>query len=137
MHRLRKLLLGLLILYWLLLAALTHAPRLPPAGPQISDKTAHLLAYAVLATLLFLTLWAHRPRLRFLSLRALLIPCAYAAVDELTQPLSGRVCEFADWVADALGAAAAVVALTLIRLLAHRRQDGRRNARAAAMDASG
>ena len=117
----RKLLLFALVAYWLLLAALTHAPRLPPTGPRIGDKTAHLLAYGILAALLFLTLWVLRPRMRWLPVLALCIPLAYGAVDELTQPLSGRDCEFADWVADAAGAAIAVGILTVIRRLTTRR----------------
>lgn len=114
---LRNLLLALLLGYWILLATLTHMPRLPQGGPQLGDKTAHFLAYGALGGLLFLTLWTLRPRLPWLPAMALGIALAYGAVDELTQPLSGRICEFGDWLADASGAAIAVASLTIVRLL--------------------
>lgn len=114
--------LSLLIAYWLILAALTHSPRLPQTGPRMGDKTAHFLAYGILASLLFLTLWTYRPHGRFLPLVALAIPLIYGVVDEVTQPLSGRLCELGDWLADAGGAAIAVVILSLIRLVAMRRR---------------
>ncbi|MGZ0656515.1 VanZ family protein [Coraliomargarita sp. W4R72] len=72
------------------------------------DKLAHFLVFGLVATALLRT-----PRLKNLSLRSLsiavLITSAYGACDEFHQSFTpGRSVEFADWVADTLGAIVAV-----------------------------
>jgi VanZ family protein len=47
---------------------------------------------------------------------------AYGAADEWTQLLVNRSCELADWYADAAGAAAGVVAVSLLVWLASPRE---------------
>ena len=105
---------GLTIVYWVGLFVLTHtpSPRLPHA--PVSDKTGHFLAYALLGAAVMTSLWVSR-RLRagtgIVVLAGLL---AWGAFDEMTQPLVGRSAELADWYADVAGAAAAVVAVSLL-----------------------
>jgi VanZ family protein len=113
---LRRLILAALILYWGFALTMTHIPHPPPIGPQVSDKLIHFLAYGLLSGLLFLALWISRPNLRWLPLIVLGIIMAYAAFDELTQPLFHRDCEFGDWLADS---AAGVVAVSVLGLIRH------------------
>lgn len=95
--------------YWVVLFTATH---LPPnqmlEGAPGGDKVHHFLAYFVLGMLLSVTLWHAMPsRRRVVPLIAFLTATAYGAIDETTQPLVGRYCEFFDWLADSAGAAAA------------------------------
>jgi VanZ family protein len=85
----------------------SHLP--PPKDripPPIHDKTLHVIGCFVLG---MVTMWRlARPQNTILVKTAflwLLVIVAYGAVDELTQPWTGRTCEFGDWVADAVGAA--------------------------------
>jgi VanZ family protein len=98
--------------------AATHTPKadrvLVPSF--LSDLAMHFAGYAVLGGL---TMWMLSPARR-MPLRLMGASClglmAYAAFDELTQPLVGRACELGDWVADVLGALAGIlVAGALLR----------------------
>jgi len=113
---LRRVITVALILYWVFALTMTHLPKPPPIGPPVSDKVIHFLAYGLLTGLLFLALWVSRPSMRWLPLIVLGIIMAYAAFDELTQPIFHRDCEFGDWLADS---AAAVVAVTVLGLIRH------------------
>ena len=86
----------------------------PDVGLQFSkDKLAHFLVFGLLATSI------HRiPKLRTLGWRGAAIAAAmaitYGGLDELRQSFTpGREVEFADWIADALGA---IVAVTVYKL---------------------
>lgn len=95
--------------YAAVLFTATHVP-LPPGvldrGP--SDKTLHLAAYFVLGLLS-----AARLRLRGRSGRVWIAwwfgLLAVAAGDELTQPWVGRIADWQDWLADAIGTSAALL----------------------------
>ena len=97
---------------------LTHLPRVPSVGPRIGDKTAHFLAYAVLAGSMYVTWAVAWPRMKGIAWYVLLLALAYGAFDEWTQPLVGRDCELYDWLADAGGAAIALIMLHGGRCLA-------------------
>src|SRR5688500_16774633 len=116
MALMRKALLLVTLVYWAGIAVLTHLPRVPRVGPHVGDKTAHVVAYAVLGALLYVTLWAFRPFARPLVLATIVLGATfvYGALDEVTQPLVGRFAEWNDWVADATGAALAVAALSAV-----------------------
>ncbi|MEO7599485.1 MAG: VanZ family protein [Opitutus sp.] len=76
------------------------------AGPSIEgiDKVAHFCVYGLLATLV-VRLGNHR---RFAWV-ALVLVSAYGITDEWHQSFTpGRSVEFADWLADTLGAALAI-----------------------------
>lgn len=102
-------------------------PAMPLEGKTIlSDKSVHLLAY------LGLTIVAYRaaclaPLILSVGARweAFLLAVAYGAWDEIHQRfVPGRNMELLDWAADAAGALAAVLAITLVRALkAQRRKE--------------
>ena len=104
-------------LYWVTIFVLTHIPRVPQVpGPQLSDKLIHAVAYFILALLLMCWLgpkWAWR---------VLAIGLIYGAIDELLQIPVGRGCELADWVADGIGTACAVLSHVLVARLLDRRR---------------
>ena len=114
---LRRFILVALILYWAFALTMTHMPHPPPVGPPVSDKLIHFLAYGLLSGLLFLALWMSRPNMRWLPAVVLGIILAYAAFDEITQPLFHRDCEFGDWLADSAAGVVAVTVLGTIRYL--------------------
>lgn len=109
--------------YWVALFTLTHLPLDQIVqGPAGADKVYHFVAYFTLAALLGAALSHLMPsRRRLVPLIVFVVAAAYGALDETTQPLVGRFCEFADWVADASGAAAASVLLYLAHVLSARR----------------
>jgi VanZ family protein len=80
----------------LIIAVLTLAP-MPSGGPAGSDKIYHVLAFACLAFPLPLV----RPRF---AVWVILGVIAYGGVIEVIQPFFGRQAEWADLVADGVGA---------------------------------
>lgn len=99
----------------MLLFVATHIPKVPNLGlPRDSDKVIHLVSYFTVALLggRVAVLWG-RVCDRAWFTRWVLIYAAYAAFDELTQPFVGRAAEWPDWIADVIGAAAA---LSIVRL---------------------
>lgn len=109
MHVVRVLLWLLCSAYWVALFTLTHLPRVPRTiRGSLGDKAGHFLAYAVLAGLLYLAMWASKSRRGRPGAFVIAVTLAYAAMDELTQPFVGRSCEFLDWLADAAGVLAIV-----------------------------
>lgn len=116
----RRISLVLLVALWLLAFAGTHVPAgdLPRVGA--SDKTLHAAAYFVLAGCFWAVL-ALRGAVR--KPRAALVLCClliYAAIDEATQPLVHRHASALDWLADAVGVAAAVTVAETIAFLRRR-----------------
>ena len=113
----RRTLLTVFAFYWLGLFVLTHLPELPiDTAARYNDKVAHTVAYAVLMVLALVA--CRRPQAttaRRITMW-LLILTAYAAVDELIQPLVGRSCQLTDWLADLAG----LVTATLCYLAATR-----------------
>jgi VanZ family protein len=88
----------------------THVPPgKQPIPPLEQDKTLHVLGFAALGAL---TIW----RIDAAGQKVCLITgvawflglSSYGAFDELTQPIAGRSCEFADWLADAAGSATGI-----------------------------
>ncbi len=78
------------------IAALTLAP-MPSGGPAGADKIYHVFAFACLAFPLPLV----RPRL---ALWVILGVIAYGGMIEMIQPFFGRQAEWADLIADGVGA---------------------------------
>lgn len=113
-------------IYWTALAITTHAPLKPEQFeadfelPPWSDKVYHFGAFGLLAVLLALTLsvydhwkqtgatWQKR------ALQIVVVLVAYAALDELTQPLTNRYCDVWDWATDAAGAIVGVAAYRVL-----------------------
>ena len=105
---------GLTIVFWCGLYVVTHIPIVPPKIVPVTDKTAHLVAYAALSIALFVAMQLSRKRSPARSaIRVLAILILYAAFDELTQIPVGRHCDILDFYADVTGAAVALVLVTL------------------------
>lgn len=101
--------------YWLAMFVATHIPipkGVIPAGG--GDKVLHLSGYALLGVLV-LGVRAIRGPFRWWSVisRALILTL-YAATDEFTQSFVGRQADFADWVADVIGAVSGLLAVVFI-----------------------
>jgi VanZ family protein len=88
------------------IAVLTLEP-MPAGGPAGSDKIYHILAFACLAFPLPLV----RPRF---TLWVILGVIAYGGIIEMIQPFFGRQAEWADLVADAIGAVVGAVTGTAL-----------------------
>jgi len=125
LHRSRRMLLIVSLSCWVAAFLATHTPteRLPSRLP--GDVTMHLVGYLALSSVVLLTLIAYglsRPR-RIIAI--LIIMAAYAAFDEITQPLVQRYAAWQDWMADMGGTLAAVILVELaFSLLAHIRRQG-------------
>lgn len=87
----------------------------PDVGLQFSrDKLAHFLVFGLLATSILRVPGLRRRGWRGAAVAAL-ITMAFGAFDEIRQSLTpGRMVEFADWLADALGAIVAVLSYRMI-----------------------
>ncbi len=109
----RRSLMTAVCVYGVILIAATHWPRLD--APRIwsplfpPDKTLHIVAYAVLATLTMIAFvvcpGGFRPRIW----HVLLALAGFALIDEITQPLVGRAAEPLDFVADLAGIVVGIV----------------------------
>ena len=101
----RMALVALLSAYWLSMFLGTHIARIPKSLADQSDKVLHLGGYCGLAVLL-LTWRISRGQASFRTVALIwLLIGGYGAFDEITQPLVGRQCDFADWITDLIGAA--------------------------------
>ncbi|MFM8708287.1 MAG: VanZ family protein, partial [Planctomycetia bacterium] len=106
--RLRRLLSLATAGYAIALAVATHYPRpqeilVRLGAGGVTDKVQHVVAYTVLGLLAAVTLaswnrWALRNLVLLLGVLAL-----FGAIDEVTQPLFGRMADPADWVGDCVG----------------------------------
>ena len=99
-------------------------PDLQSIPGGVSDHTAHFLGYGLLGALVLRALAAARwhgvsPRAAAL---AWLVCAVYGATDEWHQAyVPGRTPALDDWLADALGAATAVIGLAAVALIRRRR----------------
>lgn len=96
--KLRRMAIGsaMTIVLAVMIAVLTLAP-MPAGGPAGSDKIYHILAFACLAFPLPLV----RPRL---AIWVVLGVISYGGLIEMIQPFFGRQAEWADLIADGIGA---------------------------------
>lgn len=105
-----------MVAYWSALAVSTHLPTgVAPAVGDWWDKVLHSAAFGTLGLLSGLA--AGFPK-RWLSRRrgtaVALALAVYAAIDELTQPWTGRHCDPIDWLCDTLGIVIGVSAAALL-----------------------
>lgn len=107
-------------------AVLLFATHHPKPGELVGelvhrDKTLHFTAYGLLG-LLVAALIAVAGRLSLRAVVAAVVGLvAFAAADEVTQPLFGRSTELLDWVCDSAGIAAGFAAVTVAWAAARRR----------------
>jgi len=101
----------LLGLYWLILFTATHLPPADLPRTHINDKVEHVTAFGLLTGALYVSLWSlKRPVWRIAAI-VLPIVLIYGALDERTQPLTGRTCDLYDWYADTTGAICAITVM--------------------------
>ena len=103
----RRIFLILCIAAWCGALAATHIP-MPTMPHSTSDKTLHFVGYFFLTGIFLLTLRVYRVKYLRRWIIVICVMLAYAAADELTQPLVGRGCELNDFFADAIGMATAI-----------------------------
>jgi len=120
--RLRKSLVPLLTawtfgVYWVVLFVATHVPIQQPFGPRGTDKLVHFAAYGLLAFLAATAWTARRCPTPGSYLAIFLLLSIYGALDEVTQPLVGRTCDPADWLADVGGVAIGLGVFAAVRRL--------------------
>ena len=117
----RRWLLAACVLLWICAFVITHVPA--PAMPALpaDDATLHAVGFFALTAVFVLTLAAYgRPRARRIAI-AVVTMAVYGALDELTQPLVNRYAAWSDWLADLIGAIAAVAATEALLALRTRR----------------
>lgn len=94
--------------------------------PRSSDKGIHFVEYAVLALLVLFALRRSAPSwsVRLAAVVAWAVASVYGATDELHQAfVPGRHSSLYDWMADALGAAVALLLVTRFGKEGHRGPD--------------
>ncbi len=124
--RLRPLILGGTAAFWLLMLVLTHLPEIPKDYDSgLGDKSEHRIGYMLLTVGLGLSLSAWQGPLGWRKLAMVIgIVGAYGALDETTQPLFGRTCDWYDWVADLQGCLLGIGAALAIDQLSRRWRPG-------------
>ncbi len=124
--RMRRAAIGLMGAYWLAMFVGTHLPISTKGMGNGGDKGLHFLAFAGLALLMSIGVGGWRPTWRTFFM-VLLAALTYAGIDEFSQMLVGRHCDFWDWLADGVGTVfglATYASICLIRK--HRPQPNRR-----------
>jgi VanZ family protein len=116
--RRRKTVLAVLVLYWPVLFVLTHIP-VPEVvrAAHMSDKSLHLLAYGILAFLLWSVVGGgEKVNWREPTVWCVLVGMmAYGLVDEwLQRYVAGRSTDGRDLLADGIGTVAALAVLTVL-----------------------
>ncbi len=107
----------LLACYWTLMFVCSHV-TLSEGSPalEIQDKVLHFAAFAGLALLAMTYQHVRKGGTGWLDLAAVWgILAAYGAFDEITQIPVGRTGDPLDWLADAAGAAAGLLAFVVLR----------------------
>lgn len=104
--------------YGLLLMLATHAPardvqflvRAADYGLLDPDKLLHMAAYGVLGLLAALAYGGRWQNASTAAITLFVLIAAWGAVDEVTQPLFGRLADANDWVYDLIGGAIGLAA---------------------------
>ncbi|HDZ21778.1 hypothetical protein LCGC14_0454520 [marine sediment metagenome] len=122
---------------WIAAFAATHVSvatiRKAPL-PSLGDSVLHLIGYLGLTGALLLTLLAHGRCFRRRTITAVAVMAVYATVDEYTQPLFGREAALAEWSANLVGAALAIVIFELAVWAIGRRHAAKENRPAPCQD---
>lgn len=120
-----RLALALFLIAWLGAFVATHIPARSIPQVHASDKVLHATGFFILGGLLLLALAIRGARRWRRDLAALVLLAAYAAFDELTQPLVGRTAALGDWLADVTGLVAALIVGEMIAAIAAARARSR------------
>jgi VanZ family protein len=117
---------GPVLAHMALIFSVSSLHRIQTLPADLSDKTGHFAAYALLGALVLRALangrWSGVTGAT--AWRAWLIAAAYGASDEIHQLfVPGRTATVGDWIADTTGAAAAVLTLVTVARVARARAD--------------
>jgi hypothetical protein len=106
-----------LTIYWIALVILAHI-TIPQVVYRagVSDKWLHFLAYMNLFFLLWFSFFPDKKAnwLKWGTWLIFLGAIIYGGVDELSQPYTGRMCDFGDFTADAKGVSAGLIIVTFV-----------------------
>jgi len=91
----------------------THIPAAKMPRVYYSDKTLHLIAYAVLGAVFILGLLVRGTRLRNIIFTGVIFFPLYGCFDEITQPLVNRTADYRDWRMDMFGSIGAMLLIAL------------------------
>ena len=119
LHRARRALLLVCIGAWVVAVVATHVPAPELSGLHVNDKTLHVVGFLGLASLFWLSLIAYGTRGWRRAVLVLGIMILYGALDEKTQGWFHRDPDVFDWLADVIGAVAAVIVWETIARLLH------------------
>ncbi len=111
--RRRRIVLSVCLVIWVSALIATHIPPGYVLRGGLSDKFLHAVGYFGLAAVFWMTLRVYRVDGLKRAVCVFFVMLAYAALDEITQPLVGREDSFLDWIADVGGATAALIVLEL------------------------
>jgi VanZ family protein len=106
------------IIFWLSCIYMTHVPR-PPGFTNVLtwDKLKHFCGFGTLASFLYLSIWVKGIGRWQTVLIIILVLAICGALDERTQPWTGRDCDIHDWYADVCGTLFAVSFWTTMRAM--------------------
>lgn len=105
-------------IYWLACIYMTHVPHPPGFTDVVTwDKLKHFCGFGLLASLLYLSLWVKGWSPSNTVLALIVVLAIYGALDERTQPWTGRDCDIHDWYADVCGTLFAALCWTTLRTM--------------------
>jgi VanZ family protein len=106
------------ITFWLACIYMTHVPH-PPSFTDVVpwDKLKHFGGFGTLASLLYLSVWVKGFGRWQTVLIVIVMLATYGALDERTQPWTGRDCDIHDWYADVCGTIFASLFWTMMRAM--------------------
>lgn len=106
-HKYKNYVKPVLLIYWILLFTLTTIPSVPmDFGFQFQDKIEHSVAFMILSFIFTSYIYQKYENIKKTKsfFMVIIIIALYAALDELHQPLVGRICDIWDFIFDVLGA---------------------------------
>lgn len=110
LHRIRRMLAVAMAVSWIGAFVATHLPKEHlPEDIRVGDVALHAAGYFLLGALLLATRAAYGSAWPRRAVVVVLVLAAYAAFDEITQPLVNRAAALSDWLADTGGALGAVI----------------------------
>jgi VanZ family protein len=113
----QKITIAVAVSYFVMLFVSTHIP-MPKIvyKAEVSDKWLHFLAYMNLLFLLWFSLFPDKKAnwLKPAVWLIFLVAIICGGVDEITQPYTGRTCDFWDFMADAKGVSVGLVIVTFL-----------------------
>jgi len=112
--RYRRFLRLVLVAAWAVAFAATHIPAKLMSHHMPPERLLHLVGYAGLGGLFWVTLYAYGCTRRCRVWIILTVLMLYGALDEITQPFFNRCASIVDWSFDCIGVAIALIVCELV-----------------------